>query len=124
MKIVFDRHTYAERQPGETANDRNDRAIRKAVAWYADHLKDTEIEVVLITNDADNRKQSVLDGLKAYTSKSVDTDYNLADMPFFPLKVLIRVLIVQIKSLFFCQCKYKLLMRVGKAITLHNWNAY
>ena len=63
------RHTYAERQPGETANDRNDRAIRKAVAWYADHLKDTKIDVVLITNDADNRKQALADGLNAYTSK-------------------------------------------------------
>ncbi|GFN79180.1 exosome complex exonuclease rrp44, partial [Plakobranchus ocellatus] len=63
----FNMHTYIERQPCETANDRNDRAIRKAVAWYADHLGDTDIEVVLITNDADNRKKAVAEGLNAYT---------------------------------------------------------
>ena len=27
--------TYVERRPGESANDRNDRAIRRAAAWYA-----------------------------------------------------------------------------------------
>ncbi|GFR81945.1 exosome complex exonuclease RRP44 [Elysia marginata] len=63
----FNMHTYIERQPGETANDRNDRAIRKAVAWYADYFKETEIKIVLLTNDADNRKLAVADGLNAFT---------------------------------------------------------
>ena len=27
--------TYVERLPGESANDRNDRAIRRAASWYA-----------------------------------------------------------------------------------------
>merc|ERR1711899_235862 len=31
--------TYIERNRGETANDRNDRAIRKSAQWYRDQLK-------------------------------------------------------------------------------------
>ncbi|XP_005105731.1 exosome complex exonuclease RRP44 [Aplysia californica] len=63
----FNMHTYVERKPKESANDRNDRAIRKAVGWYADHLIKAGIEVVLLTNDADNRKQAVAEDLMAFT---------------------------------------------------------
>ena len=47
---------YAERLPGESANDRNDRAIRVASNWYSKHLKRSKISVVLISNDAENRR--------------------------------------------------------------------
>ncbi|XP_059142124.1 exosome complex exonuclease RRP44-like [Physella acuta] len=63
----FNMHTYVERKPGESANDRNDRAIRKAVDWYSQHLKDEGIVIVLLTNDADNYKKAVSEKLTAYT---------------------------------------------------------
>jgi len=47
---------YVERLPGETANDRNDRAIRQAASWYADHLRPLSIQIVLVTDDVANRK--------------------------------------------------------------------
>ena len=33
------KETYVERKAGETANDRNDRAIRVTCAWYEEHLQ-------------------------------------------------------------------------------------
>ena len=60
-----------EIQKGETANDRNDRAIRVAAAWYQKHLgPDLPIEILLITNDLQNRDKARADGVKAYTGKS------------------------------------------------------
>lgn len=35
----FSTETYVDRNKDETINDRNDRAVRKAVAWYNQHLK-------------------------------------------------------------------------------------
>lgn len=54
--------TYVERERGETANDRNDRAIREASHWYAAHLTNEvpELEVVLLTNDRENKKRALL----------------------------------------------------------------
>jgi len=44
---------YVERAEGESPNDRNDRAIRTAVEWYARHLAAPGApSVVLITHDA------------------------------------------------------------------------
>ena len=50
--------TYIEKNRGETANDRNDRAIRKSAQWYRDQLKHLQIGIVLITDDADNRRKA------------------------------------------------------------------
>ncbi|KAH9505754.1 exosome catalytic subunit dis3 [Bulinus truncatus] len=63
----FNMHTYVERKPGESANDRNDRAIRKAVGWYASHLQDSGMLAVLLTNDMENLKLALAENLKAYT---------------------------------------------------------
>lgn len=44
-----------------TPNDRNDSAIRKAAAWYSEHLSNnqcTNATVVLLTDDADNREKA------------------------------------------------------------------
>ena len=60
----FHRETYAERKPGETPNDRNDRAIRMATKWYQAQLGDS-VEVVLLTNDAENLRLAREDGLSA-----------------------------------------------------------
>ena len=35
----FRRETYVARESGESINDRNDRAVRRAVSWYRDHLE-------------------------------------------------------------------------------------
>ena len=48
------KETYIERKEGESANDRNDRAIRVACKWYEEHLKlgkpTSGIEIVMITS--------------------------------------------------------------------------
>lgn len=62
------RDTYVERQPGESANDRNDRAIRVAVNWYDKHLDGTNVRAVLITDDAKNRQLAIDDGILASSS--------------------------------------------------------
>ena len=51
---------------GETPNDRNDRAIRKATEWYMNHAVDsrgTKPTVVLLTNDRDNQRKARTAGL-------------------------------------------------------------
>jgi exosome complex exonuclease DIS3/RRP44 len=47
--MIIYRDTYVERQKGESANDRNDRAIREATLWYKNHLADhaSEDNVIL-----------------------------------------------------------------------------
>jgi exosome complex exonuclease DIS3/RRP44 len=50
------RATYVERVAKETPNDRNDRAIRVATAWYAAHLP--TMRITLLTNDKDNRAKA------------------------------------------------------------------
>ncbi|CAF4807872.1 unnamed protein product, partial [Rotaria sp. Silwood2] len=35
----FNKNTFVLRKPGESPNDRNDRAIRKIVQFYNEHLK-------------------------------------------------------------------------------------
>lgn len=57
----FSRDTYVERTPGESSNDRNDRAIRVATKWYDDHLalnKSNQIRAVLLTDDKNNRSKA------------------------------------------------------------------
>ena len=49
------KETYIERQPGESSNDRNDRAIRVACKWYKEHLQEgaatAGIDVVMVSDD-------------------------------------------------------------------------
>ena len=49
------RNTFVLREPGESPNDRNDRAIRVAAKWYQDHLG-SAVSVLLITNNRENKK--------------------------------------------------------------------
>lgn len=63
----FNKDTYVERQPGETANDRNDRAIREGVKWYHNHLSSKKMSVVLVTNDAENKRKASEEGLNVFT---------------------------------------------------------
>lgn len=52
----FSEYTFVERLPNESINDRNDRAIRKMCQWYAEHLKQYDINIILVTNDRLNRE--------------------------------------------------------------------
>lgn len=66
------RDTYVERQPGETANDRNDRAIRIATSWYEKHLKRScedgdGIRMVLLTDDKANLEKARAEGILCST---------------------------------------------------------
>jgi len=68
------RNTYVERKPGESANDRNDRAIRVACTWYQKHLDSSQnmrgdseaVKIVLLTQDVKNRELAIREGLQAY----------------------------------------------------------
>uniref|UniRef100_A0A674C241 DIS3 homolog, exosome endoribonuclease and 3'-5' exoribonuclease n=1 Tax=Salmo trutta TaxID=8032 RepID=A0A674C241_SALTR len=57
------RETYIEREQGESANDRNDRAIRISTKWYSDHLNNKGLKVVLLTNDRGNKEKAEEAGL-------------------------------------------------------------
>jgi hypothetical protein len=85
------RDTYVEREPGEKVNDRNDRAIRVAVAWYESHLmpsqadrrKGDRVRVIFLTDDAENKHKAENDGLQVATGMFfvwflliIDTVYN------------------------------------------------
>lgn len=64
----FRQETHIAREQGETINDRNDRAVRKAVQWYNQHITDavaarskkqTRIPtVVMVTDDRDNLRKA------------------------------------------------------------------
>lgn len=54
-------------------NDRNDRAIRVATKWYDNHLKGKKrhIRAVLLTEDADNRRKALDDGILVCSGKNI-----------------------------------------------------
>ncbi|KAI8993271.1 hypothetical protein BDB01DRAFT_716146 [Pilobolus umbonatus] len=56
------RDTFIERMKDESPNDRNDRAIRVAAKWYADHLQaqhlSQNIQILLLTDDVGNREKA------------------------------------------------------------------
>lgn len=56
--------TYIERRVGETVNDRNDRAIRKAATWYQEH---TGVKSVLLSDDNANRQKALEKGIFAFS---------------------------------------------------------
>lgn len=60
------RDTYVKQEPGETPNDRNDRAIRRTAEWYAERLPGKPI--LLLTDDAANRVKAAEAGLTAKSS--------------------------------------------------------
>lgn len=74
LSLFSPRDTFIEREPGESANDRNDRAIRVAAKWYSQHLKTSELDtdglkVVLLTNDLGNKQKAEESGLLVYKCK-------------------------------------------------------
>lgn len=69
----FSEATHIERAKGETANDYNDRAIRKTAHWYTTHLRQSnkDLRVILLTNDRDNLAKLQRDAIDVLTL----TDY-------------------------------------------------
>ncbi|KAG9322667.1 hypothetical protein KVV02_007934 [Mortierella alpina] len=65
------RETFIEKLKDESPNDRNDRAIRVAAKWYANHIRNLkpEVSIVLMTDDAANRAKAIADGLQAVSVK-------------------------------------------------------
>ncbi|MCJ1308086.1 exosome catalytic subunit dis3 [Agyrium rufum] len=68
----FQLETYVTRGQGETINDRNDRAVRKAAQWYSDHLQKSlkaskrnfaAPAIVILSNDRDNIRKAKLESL-------------------------------------------------------------
>lgn len=81
--------------PKESANDRNDRAIRKATTWYENHLnksiKETQgrkIKVVLLTDDNENRSKAELEGITTFSVR--DYVKSLVDFPFLQDKLCLK----------------------------------
>jgi len=65
------KETYIEREAGESANDRNDRAIRVACNWYKKHLGESPptkgLGVVMLSDDKRNRELGVEEGILSYS---------------------------------------------------------
>lgn len=68
----FRLETHVSRDPGESVNDRNDRAVRRAAAWYRDHLaiaadRSNKLPpaVVLLSDDRANLSEALEEGIPA-----------------------------------------------------------
>lgn len=67
----FRLETYVVRDQAETINDRNDRAVRRAVKWYGEHLQEAVTKrksircptIVMISDDRDNLRKAKSDGI-------------------------------------------------------------
>lgn len=84
--------TYIEREPKESSNDRNDRAIRKSVSWYENHLNKsqkergaTKIKILLLTDDTGNRKKAEEEGIIAISVR--DYIKSLTETPYLQDKL-------------------------------------
>ena len=89
----FRLETYVVREQGETINDRNDRAVRKAVSWYGEHLRKAvksnkrakeSPAIVMLSDDKENLRKAKAAQLSAcslsdYVSGLEDAD-RLLDM--------------------------------------------
>ncbi|KAI9844214.1 MAG: exosome catalytic subunit dis3 [Sclerophora amabilis] len=89
----FRLESHVLRDPGESINDRNDRAVRRAVQWYGEHLQQSikaggrSIScpaIVMISDDKDNLRKASEEGIQArslsdYVSGLEDAD-RLLDM--------------------------------------------
>ncbi|KDN36458.1 hypothetical protein RSAG8_10850, partial [Rhizoctonia solani AG-8 WAC10335] len=71
----FHAQTAVVRQLEESPNDRNDRGIRLSAAWYAKHYitawgNRSSAEIVLLTDDAENRRRAAKEGIKTLSGGS------------------------------------------------------
>jgi exosome complex exonuclease DIS3/RRP44 len=71
----FRQETHITRESGESINDRNDRAVRKAVQWYSNHIKEAVAarskkskripSIVMISDDKENLRKAKAEGISA-----------------------------------------------------------
>ncbi|MCO5559324.1 hypothetical protein L7F22_012921 [Adiantum nelumboides] len=61
----FSAETATVREANESPNDRNDRAIRQAVKWYAGHFRVASLNVVMLSDDVANVAKAKADGILA-----------------------------------------------------------
>lgn len=73
----FRLETYVKRLEGETINDRNDRAVRRACAWYKEHLMEAVSgksnacpEIVIVSDDKGNLAKAKAEGIACSSSTS------------------------------------------------------
>ena len=77
--------TYAEDVPGESANDRNDRAIRMAAAFYRRAIPPAACErVTLVTNDRANARKAREENIEVMSVaewiRTISDDASLTDL--------------------------------------------
>ena len=79
----FRLETSVVRKQGETINDRNDRAVRRAASWYGEHLQHTlkaskkAIQcpaIVMLSDDKENLKKAKSENLSACTLSDYVSD--------------------------------------------------
>ncbi|MDI1490634.1 MAG: exosome catalytic subunit dis3 [Ramalina farinacea] len=89
----FRQETYVLREPNESINDRNDRAVRRAASWYAAHVRKAvetaralkqAPEIIMLSDDRENLRMAKAQQVKAcslseYVSGLEDAD-RLLDM--------------------------------------------
>ncbi|KAI1470945.1 RNB-domain-containing protein [Daldinia caldariorum] len=79
----FRLETYVPREQDETINDRNDKAVRKAVKWYNDHLnqnKSRQLPVtVMLTDDRLNIEKAKKEKIPAITLRDYVSGLEDAD---------------------------------------------
>ncbi|KAM3071412.1 exosome catalytic subunit dis3 [Clarireedia jacksonii] len=85
----FRLETYVVREAGETINDRNDRAVRKAVKWYGEHItqavkaaggRSKKIPaVVMLSDDRENLRKAKEDGIQACSLREYVSGLENAD---------------------------------------------
>lgn len=67
----FRLETFVNRLENESVNDRNDRAIRRAVKWYNSHLAKCKAPatptVVMLTNDRENLLKAKIESIPVFT---------------------------------------------------------
>ena len=85
--------TFTEKLPGESDNDKNDRAIRTSALWFQKHLSfvTKKLPVRLISDDYNNRRLALEASLNALSMKEyISTVYEgsltkeYLDMVYFP----------------------------------------
>jgi exosome complex exonuclease DIS3/RRP44 len=71
----FRLETFVKRLEGETINDRNDRAVRRACAWYKEHLMDAVSgtkskcpEIIMVSDDKGNLAKAKEEGIECASS--------------------------------------------------------
>lgn len=84
----FRLETYVVREPGESINDRNDRAVRQSVKWYRDHLQKAVTNagrsrrapfILILSDDKENLRKAKAENLDASSLSAYVSDLDDAD---------------------------------------------